>query len=70
MTKLQPGHVGVPTDYPDFMLYYSYTYVKDSRNTYGNIPVAAYNIKDGVLNFVATNHNVTVIKERDKFPPS
>jgi hypothetical protein len=67
-TNLQPGQEGIPLDYPDFTLWYSYTFYKDGHNNLTTVPIAKYNLSGGVLHFVATNPNLDVILERD-VPP-
>jgi hypothetical protein len=69
-SNVQPNDGGgIPLDYPDFALYYTYNY-KDAkgRNCFGGIPLVKYNLVGGVLNFVSTNPNVDVIMTRDTLP--
>jgi PKD repeat protein len=69
LTNLQPGQEGVAFTYPDFTLYYAYTY-KDAlgRNSLANIPIVKYSVENGMFKFLGTNPNLDVILERD-FPP-
>ena len=59
-----------PINYDEFMLYYKFTYIdKDGKNSLANIPIAKYNLVNGVLNFVSANPNVDVILARDDVAP-
>jgi hypothetical protein len=65
-TKVRPGQKGIPLNYPNLTLNYSYTYRDDKgRNCCGNIRLVKYNLVNGVLQFVATNPNVEVIMTRN-----
>lgn len=64
-SNVQPGEKGIPLNYNGLILGFSYTYVKDGCTWYGSMPIAEYNIVNGVIQFVEINPNVEVVMTRN-----